>query len=94
LNCLRGMQPRHFEVIMREHAWERYQERGGPTTTRIKLRRHLVWLLNEALDAGLHLDHTGAGWLEITPVLWATVRLTDRAWVVETITRWDEREVS
>lgn len=89
---LRGMRPRHFEVIFRPHAWDRYRERNGPKTTLKKLRRHLVYLLNEALDAGLHLDHTGAGWLEITPVLWATVRLGQTGWVVETFTRWDERE--
>lgn len=93
MRCKRGMKPRHFEIIFRPHAWERYVLRNGPKTTQKKLKRHLVYLLNEALDAGLHLDRTGAGWLEITPVLWATVRLTDRAWVVETITRWDEREV-
>lgn len=92
MNCPRGMYPRHFNVILRDHAWERYKERDGPQIKRSKLVGILIGKLNEAIDLGLRLDHTGAGWIEVTPWLWATVRLGQTAWVVETITRWDEKK--
>jgi len=93
VNCKPGLQPRHHEVILTDHAWARWQERSGIKIKRSKLIALLQAKLNNALALGLELDHTGAGWLEITPVLWATVRLGTDGWVVTTFTRWDEREV-
>ena len=90
MNCQRGLQPRHHEVKLTDHAWSRWQERTGIKIKRGKLEQLLQAKLNNAIAVGLELDHTGAGWLEITPVVWATVRLGFAGWVVTTITGWRE----
>jgi len=92
MNCPRGMNPRHHEVYLSEHAWERWIERSGIRIKRGKLIDQLRYKLNAAISTGLPLDDTGAGWLEITPLLWATVRLKDNGWLVTTFTSWEERE--
>ena len=68
------------------------QERAGISVKRTKLINVLTGKLNGALAVGLALDSTGAGWLEVTPWLWATVRLTNMGWLVATFTAWEERE--
>lgn len=93
MNCPRGMNPRHHEVILGDHAWGRWLERcKGIKIKRGNLVSLLRYQLNVAISLGLPLDSTGAGWIEITPEIWATVRLTDLGWKVTTITRWDEKE--
>lgn len=99
MNCPRGLHPRHHHVILPDHAWGRYKERCGheikaaqERRLRKGLERYLEYALNNAIAAGLALDHTGAAWLEIEPLLWATVRLGATGWVVSTITDWSEKE--
>lgn len=99
MNRPRGLQPRHHEVILPDHAWGRYLERAGvdlkpwqEKKVRVKLRQYLTARLNDEIAAGgLILDRTGAAWIEITPVLWATVRLGDGGWVITTFTDWSEK---
>ncbi|KJS16306.1 MAG: hypothetical protein VR69_09575 [Peptococcaceae bacterium BRH_c4b] len=86
------MKQRHHEIIISDHAWQRWQERSGIEIKRTKLINVLTGKLNGALAVGLVLDHTSAGWLEVTPWLWATVRLTNMGWLVATFTAWEERE--
>lgn len=83
------MKQRHHQIILSDHAWQRWQERSGSGMKRRKLTRLLTAKLNGALAVGLALDHTGAGWLEVTPWLWATVRLEAAGWVVVTFIAWD-----
>ena len=87
-----GIKPRHHQIILSDHAWQRWQECSGVRLTRRKLVRLLTVKLNGTLAVGLELDHTGAGWLEVTPWLWATVRLTDAGWMAMTFISWDESD--
>lgn len=65
-------------------------ERAGFKIKRKKLRAILqAKLTNDAQGTGIYLDKTGAGWVELFPWLWATVRLTDRGWLVMTFEVWD-----
>ena len=85
------LQPRHQEVYISSHAWdERWPERVGIKLSHKKLVRKLKGRLTAlAQSDGIHLDHTGACWVEVYPWLWATVRLTERGWLVMTFTVWD-----
>lgn len=91
MNCLRGMQPRDHEIMLTDHAWKRFKERSDKQIGRKKLKELLQDKLNAALGRGLSMDDTGAAWLEITPELWATVRLGIAGWVIPTIIRRGER---
>lgn len=89
----RIIKPKSHDVILTEHAWQRYCERANvrPTTGRKKrLATYLHSKLNSALGVGLHLDRSGAAWIEIEQLLWASARLTDRGWVVTTVMVWGE----
>lgn len=89
----RVIKPKSHDVILSEHAWQRYCERANlkPTPARRnKLRAFLHAKLNNAIGVGLHLDRTGAAWIEIEQLMWASARLTDRGWVVTTVVVWGE----
>jgi len=76
------------DVILTDHAWKRYCERANvrPTPGRKKRLAALLHVkLNSGLAVGLHIDRTGAAWLEIGPQLWASARLTERGWMVMTV---------
>lgn len=76
--------PKAHRVILSNHAWDRFQERGG-RKKRTKLVNLITAKLNESLGPGLVVDRTGAAWVEVKPWLWASLRLTDIGWIVTTI---------
>lgn len=89
----RVIKPKSHDVVLSDHAWTRYCERAGARPSRSarnKLAMFLKAKLNNELARGLHLDRTGAAWLEIESLIWASARLTDRGWVVTTVVVWGE----
>lgn len=87
----KALKPRRQEVMIIDHAWlDRWPERAGIRVSRKKIMGRLRSRLTDmARSEGIHLDPTGAGWVEVYPWLWATVRLTERGWLVMTFTVWD-----
>lgn len=83
------MSAKAHRVILTDHAYERFCERCR-YIRRGKLAALLTARLNAELGRGLHLDKTGAGWIEIEQLLWASARLTDRGWVITTVIMWGE----
>lgn len=89
----RGIRVRHHEVIISDHAWQRWLERSGMKVKRKKLARAVRRKLTGVIQgSGMYLDKTGAGWLEMFPWLWAAVRLTDHGWLVTTFINWNQKE--
>lgn len=95
MNCPRGMNPRHHEVFLSNHAWGRWLERSETKhkgkAARNKLARAIRALLNEAIHKGIEIDNTGAGWVDLGEELYAGVVFDDKGWVIFTITTLEEK---
>jgi len=89
----RGIRARHQDVVISDHAWQRWTERAGVKIKRKKLAGNIRRKLTTAVQGtGMYLDKTGAGWLEIHPWLWAAVRLTNHGWLVTTFINWKHKK--
>ena len=87
---------RGYRVGLTNHAWERYLQRANigriGKKNRDRLAAFIGFRLNEYLGLGVHVDPTGAVWVELTPVLWASVRLEACGWIVTSIMDWGEKK--
>lgn len=71
-------------VVLSNHAFNRWPERGGYKVKRSKLQSMMRAKVRNALALGLKLDKTGAGLVRVNRYMWAVVRLRNDAWVVTT----------
>ena len=87
---------RGYRVGLTNHAWERYIQRSNVRRTgkknRARVAAFIEYRLNDHLGLGVHVDPTGAVWVELTPVLWASVRLEASGWTVTSIMDWGEKK--
>lgn len=73
------------KVVVSEHAFARWPQRGGWRAKRTKLARMMTTKVRNALQRGMKIDPTGAGWVQIDRHLWAVVRPAQHGgWVVTT----------
>lgn len=75
---------RNHQAILTDHAYQRWTERSWRELRRSKLQCLCTVRLNEAIGKGMQVDHTGAGWFEVIPWLWAGVKVVDSGWLVLT----------
>ena len=78
------MKQRSYSVIISEHAYNRWLERGGPALTWKELTGLTRAKVNNAMAVGIPIDPTGAGWIEVIPGIWAIVELHSIGWIVKT----------